>query len=66
VSADLTTVRGRWWANRESPTRNDVRDEDFANAVDHFEPQAPEEHALCYDGSLPLKDWIAQHFRPVA
>ena len=38
--------------------RNDVRDSDFANVVEHFEPPGDDEAVLRYDGSLPIDEWI--------
>lgn len=60
VSPDVATAR--WRRNRLNGERYDVRDDYFALALDHFEPPAPEEDALIYDGTQPLDAWLVAHF----
>jgi hypothetical protein len=39
-----------------------VRDEDFAQVADRFEPPTDDENTVCHDGSIPLDWWIEQTF----
>ena len=55
-------ARHRWQANRRTRSRYDVRDEDFAQVADNFDPPTADEDTLTYDGSLPLDEWVAQTF----
>ncbi len=55
-------ARQRWLQNRATGARYDVRDEDFAQVVNFFEPPAPEEHAVYYRPSQPADEWIQQTF----
>lgn len=52
----------RWGWGRLNGERDDVRDDYFALAIEHFELPDPEEHALVYDGSQPLDSWLAARF----
>lgn len=61
VQADPKTVHARWTAHRRAPQRGDVRDEDFANVVDHFLAPTPDEGTQVYNGSMPVHDWVARH-----
>jgi len=56
-------VRRRWLDNRRSGVRYDVRDEDFAQVAENFEPPSSDEDVLIYDGTLPSSQWIEQMFR---
>ena len=62
IFGDVAPVaaRRRWLANRArgASERNDVRDDDFQNVLDHFEPPAPEERTLRYDGAESLEVWL--------
>ena len=58
VDVSLDEARRRWRANRQTAVRDDVRDADFANVADHFEPPQADEEALHYDGTTPLGVWI--------
>ena len=62
VDVPARVATERWRRNRETGQRSDVRDDDFIYAVQSFEPPAPGEHALRYDQSLPLDDWLRAHF----
>ncbi len=53
----------RWLDNRRSGVRYDVRDEDFAQVAENFEPPSSDEDVLIYDGTLPSSQWIEQMFR---
>jgi predicted kinase len=55
-------ARRRWQQNRVTRERWDVRAEDFAKVVDHFEPPDPDEGVLHYDPAVPPAQWIAQTF----
>lgn len=59
VTTSEVAARARWLANRQTAERNDVRDEDFADVVTHFEAPAPEEDPLCFDGVSPPEIWLA-------
>ena len=48
----------RWRENRRTGARFDVRDEDFLNVVEHFEPPGEDERALRYDGTEPVEAWV--------
>jgi predicted kinase len=48
--------------NRVERLRVDVRDEDFAEVRDRWQPLDADEDALVYDGSSPIDQWIAQTF----
>jgi predicted kinase len=52
----------RWQRNRETGQRFDVRDDDFAQVVDHFEPPTGDERVLRYEPSMPLATWVRRHF----
>ena len=62
VNLPAAVVRERWQRNRQSGQRYDVRDDDFAHVVDHFQPPTDDEHVIYYDQSLPLDEWISQNF----
>jgi predicted kinase len=62
VPVDLAIAR--WRHNRDTGGRFDVRDEDFARAVELFEPPEPDEAPLRYDGSVPLDAWLDAHCPP--
>ena len=61
VDVPAAVATARWRRNRETGERYDVRDDDFAQVVERFEPPAPDEDALRYDQSLPLDVWIERH-----
>jgi predicted kinase len=54
-------VRRRWLDNRASGVRYDVRDEDFAQVADNFEPPADED-VIIYDGTQPVAEWVSNTF----
>lgn len=58
VDVPAATATARWRRNRQTRTRYDVRDEDFAQVVDRFEPPTDDEDALRYEESLPLAAWL--------
>lgn len=58
VDAPLSDCHARLLANQATPTRSDVRDEDFANVVDHFEPP-DDEHPLYYTRAVAVSTWVA-------
>lgn len=60
VSPEVATAR--WQSNRLTGERYDIRDDYFAQGLDHFEPPTADENALVYDGSQPLDIWLAMHF----
>ncbi len=57
VATPVAEIGRRRRANRERPTRRDVRPEDFALVARGFEPPRPEEAALVYDGTVPPDRW---------
>jgi predicted kinase len=62
VATPEAEVRRRWQHNRLRPQRGDVRDDDFAYVIRHFEPPSSDEAVIDYDPSLPLQDWITETF----
>src|SRR6266699_1816894 len=64
IYLDVSEVeaRQRWLQNRATGARYDVRDEDFAQVVNFFEPPTPEEQAVYYRPSQPVDEWIQQVF----
>lgn len=60
VDVPLSEVRRRWLENRQTGMRNDVRDSDFANVVEHFEAPTEYESVLRYDEMIPAATWIEQ------
>jgi predicted kinase len=60
VDVSAEEARRRWLTNRAAgaTARNDVRDDDFQNVLDHFEPPVPDEHAIRFDDTTPLVDWF--------
>ncbi len=62
VDIPLSEVRRRWQENRHTVARNDVRDSDFANVVEHFEAPGDGENVLRYDGSLAIDEWMRTTF----
>lgn len=48
--------------NRARGIRYDVRDEDFDEVANNFQPPTEEEHVLRYDWSEPIDEWIMKHF----
>jgi len=47
-----------WQQNRETGNRFDVRDEDFAQVVDNFQPPTSEENVVVYNQTLSVSEWI--------
>jgi predicted kinase len=62
VDISLSEAQRRWQENRQTAVRADVRDEDFAYALEHFEPPTEDEQALRYDGTIPVEEWIGLTF----
>jgi predicted kinase len=62
VDVPVPEVCQRWQENRRIPIRADVRDEDFAQVLEHFDPPTPDEHVLGYEGTTPVQDWVRHTF----
>ncbi len=62
IDIPLTEVQRRWQENRQTLERGDVRDDDFAQVVEYFEPPTGDEQTLRYDGSIPIEEWISMNF----
>lgn len=62
VTTGEAQARERWQRNRQERGRHDVRDEDFANVVDNFEPPIDRETTLRYDGASLPEEWLTQVF----
>jgi len=60
IYLDVSEVeaRQRWLQNRAVGARYDVRNEDFAQVVNFFEPPGQEEQAVYYRPSQPADEWI--------
>ena len=54
-------ARRRWQENRISKIRYDVKDEDFAEVADNFQPPAEDENVVYYDQAIPLEVWINKY-----
>ena len=63
VNIPESVARQRWQSNRQTKERYDVRDEDFTEVADNFQPPTPDEHVISYDGSLSIESWIHEYFR---
>jgi predicted kinase len=61
VTTPADDVQARWQANRQQPVRGDVRDEDFAFVLAHFEPPSADEQPLVFDGHRAVEHWIIAH-----
>lgn len=59
VTTPEPIARARLLTNRRTGARFDVRDDNFAQVVTRFEPPAPDERALRYDGASPPEAWLA-------
>ena len=62
VDTPEAEVRRRWQQNRADRRRNDVRDDDFAYLIAHFEPPETDEAVIHYNGGVPIDEWLAQTF----
>jgi predicted kinase len=62
VDVSLSEAQRRWQENRQTAVRADVRDDDFAHVLEHFEPPTEDEQMLRYDGILPVEEWIGLTF----
>jgi predicted kinase len=62
VATSGAEARRRWQDNRQRPQRGDVRDDNFAYVIDHFEVPTSDEAVIQYNALLPLQDWIRQVF----
>ena len=63
VDVPQRVARERWLQNRGTGNRFDVRDNDFAQVVDNFQPPTDEEDVMRYDQTLPVSEWVHQVFR---
>jgi predicted kinase len=62
VDIPFSEAQRRWQENRQTAVRADVRDEDFAHVLEHFEPPTEDEQVLRYDGTIPVEEWIGLIF----
>lgn len=62
VDIPASESRRRWQTNRESRSRFDVREEDFAEVFNNFQPPTPDESVVIYNQQVDLEDWIKTHF----
>ena len=62
IDISLTEAQRRWQENRQTLVRADVRDDDFAQVVEYFEPPTEDEQMLRYDGSISVEEWISLNF----
>lgn len=62
VDVPERVARERWRQNRITGNRFDVRDDDFAQVVDNFQPPTEEEGVIRYDQSLPVREWVDHLF----
>jgi predicted kinase len=61
VPSDIALIR--WRSNRLTGVRADVRDADFMHVVSNFEPPAPDEGALHFDGTQAADPWLELYVR---
>jgi len=62
VATSVERARQRLELNRVQVARFDVRDEDFAEVANRFEPPTADEHVLHYNGDEPIEQWLACWF----
>lgn len=62
LSIPESVAKKRWLDNRITKIRYDVRDEDFAEVADNFQPPREDENVLIYNQSEPIEKWIAKSF----
>ena len=60
VATSTEEARRRWQRNRMTQQRGDVRDDDFAYVIQHFEPPSDDEATIVYDPGHSLEEWIEQ------
>jgi len=63
VDVPLEVATARWQLNRISKQRYDVRDEDFAQVIEQFEPPMDDERFLRYEQGMPRDHWIGSLLR---
>ena len=61
VDTPENVVRERWLANRRSPTRRDIQDGDFENAIRAMEAPTPEETPLVFRPRDETEAWITRY-----
>jgi predicted kinase len=62
IDVSLSEAQRRWQENRQTLVRADVRDDDFAHIIEHFEPPTEDEQMLRYDGSISVEEWVSLTF----
>lgn len=62
IDTPLAEVQRRWQANRHTAVRADVRDDDFAHVIAHFELPTEDEQVCRYDGTSSVEEWVALTF----
>jgi predicted kinase len=62
IATSKAEAQRRWQDNRAAPQRGDVRDDDFAYVISHFEPPTEDEAVIRFDPSFPLEEWIDRTF----
>jgi predicted kinase len=62
VDIPIAEIRRRWQENRRTAARADVRESDFLQVAELFEPPTEGENVLCYDGSMPIETWVRLTF----
>jgi predicted kinase len=60
VATSAEEARRRWQRNRMTQQRGDVRDDDFAYVIQHFEPPGDDEATIVCDARHSLEEWIEQ------
>jgi predicted kinase len=60
VATSAEEARRRWQRNRMTQQRGDVRDDDFAYVIQHFEPPGDDEATIVCDPQHSLEEWIEQ------
>lgn len=59
VTTPESIARARLLGNRRTGARFDVRDDNFTQVANRFEPPTPDERALRYDGASSPEAWLA-------
>lgn len=62
VDISPTEAQRRWQENMRTAARANVRESDFRQVVEHFEPPSEDEDVLRYDGSIPAEEWVRLTF----
>lgn len=60
MNTSLDVVESRIQANRITPHRPDIQNENFAIILDSFEPPLPDEHPIEFNSTDTIDDWLKE------